>query len=60
MRDGAFRTIASYAGVIGKKTPDESLIQNNMHFAEYLLRAVGVALIPYSEFGLAPQINKRR
>lgn len=54
MPDGAFYTFASCAGLIGKITPDGQTLRNDTDFAEYLLRAVGVAVIPGSAFGLAP------
>jgi aspartate aminotransferase len=52
--EGAFYTFASCAGLIGKKTPDGSIIESDAAFAEYLLRAVGIAIVPGSAFGLAP------
>ena len=52
--EGAFYTFASCAGLIGKKTPDDGIIESDTAFAEYLLRAVGVAVVPGSAFGLAP------
>lgn len=52
--EGAFYTFASCAGLIGRKTPDGSIIESDTAFAEYLLRAVGVAVVPGSAFGLAP------
>jgi aspartate aminotransferase len=52
--EGAFYTFASCAGLIGKKTPDDSIIDSDTAFAQYLLRAVGVAVVPGSAFGLAP------
>ena len=52
--DGAFYFFASCAGLIGKKAPDGGIITSDTAFAEYLLRAVGVAVVPGSAFGLAP------
>ena len=52
--EGAFYTFASCAGLIGKKKPDDGIIESDTAFAEYLLRAVGVAVVPGSAFGLAP------
>jgi len=52
--EGAFYTFASCASLIGKKTPDGSIIESDAAFAEYLLRAVGIAIVPGSAFGLAP------
>jgi aspartate aminotransferase len=52
--EGAFYTFASCAGLIGKKAPDGGIIASDTAFAEYLLRAVGVAVVAGSAFGLAP------
>ncbi|MGI6247405.1 MAG: pyridoxal phosphate-dependent aminotransferase [Pseudochelatococcus sp.] len=52
--EGAFYTFASCAGLIGRKTPDGAVIDTDAGFAEYLLRSVGVAVVPGSAFGLAP------
>lgn len=52
--EGAFYTFASCAGVIGKATPSGQTLQSDTDFAEYLLRAAGVAVVPGSAFGLAP------
>lgn len=52
--EGAFYTFASCAGLIGKKEPDGGIIASDTAFAGYLLRTVGVAVVPGSAFGLAP------
>lgn len=52
--EGAFYTFASCAGVIGRNTPGGTGINSDSDFAEYLLRSVGVAVVPGSAFGLAP------
>lgn len=52
--EGAFYTFASCAALIGRATPDGDRVQNDTAFAEYLLRSVGVAVVPGSAFGLAP------
>ncbi|MGL3110301.1 pyridoxal phosphate-dependent aminotransferase [Bradyrhizobium sp. BR 1432] len=52
--EGAFYTFASCAGLIGRTTPDGARIASDTAFAEYLLRSVGVAVVPGSAFGLAP------
>lgn len=52
--EGAFYTFASCAGLIGRKTPDGSVIETDAGFAEYLLRSADVAVVPGSAFGLAP------
>lgn len=51
---GAFYTFAGCAGLIGKCTPDGQCLTSDTDFAEYLLRSVGVAVVPGSAFGLAP------
>lgn len=52
--EGAFYTFASCAGLIGRTTPDGRVVEDDTVFADYLLRAAGVAVIPGSAFGLAP------
>lgn len=54
MPEGAFYTFAGCAGLIGRNTPDGQHINSDADFAEYLLRSVGVAVVPGSAFGLAP------
>jgi len=51
---GAFYTFASCAGVMGKITPEGQTLGSDKDFAEYLLRAAGVAVVPGSAFGLSP------
>nr|WP_249805611.1 pyridoxal phosphate-dependent aminotransferase [Bradyrhizobium sp. 76] len=50
---GAFYTFAGCAGLIGKSTSDGQRINSDTDFAKYLLRSVGVAVVPGSAFGLA-------
>jgi aspartate aminotransferase len=52
--EGAFYTFASCSGVIGKTTPDGRTVKSDKDFAEHLLHAAGVAVVPGSAFGLAP------
>lgn len=52
--EGAFYTFASCAGLVGRSMPDRQRIESDVDFAEYLLRSVGVAVVPGSAFGLAP------
>ncbi|KWV58337.1 aspartate aminotransferase [Bradyrhizobium macuxiense] len=52
--EGAFYTFAGCGGLIGRHTPDGQRICSDSDFAEYLLRSVGVAVVPGSAFGLAP------
>ncbi|WP_225708047.1 pyridoxal phosphate-dependent aminotransferase [Bradyrhizobium cenepequi] len=52
--EGAFYAFAGCAGLIGKTAPDGQRTNSDTDLAEYLLRSVGVAVIPGSAFGLAP------
>ena len=52
--EGAFYTFASCSALIGRKAPDGTVISSDVVFAEYLLRAANVAVVPGSAFGLAP------
>jgi len=52
--EGAFYLYPSCAGVIGRKTPEGLVINNDDDFAKYLLESEKVALVPGSGFGLSP------
>lgn len=52
--EGAFYTFASCAGLIGKRTPEGTLIDSDSAFCRYLLEQHDVAVVPGSCFGLAP------
>ena len=52
--EGAFYTFASCAGLIGRRTPDGSLVDSDSAFCRYLLESHHVAVVPGSCFGLAP------
>lgn len=52
--EGAFYVYPSCAGVIGKKTPDGKVIENDTDFVTYLLDAEGVAVVQGAAFGLSP------
>ena len=54
MPDGAFYVYPSCAGVIGKKTPDGTLIETDSDYVTYLLEAAGVACVQGTAFGLSP------
>ena len=54
MPDGAFYVYPSCAGVIGKKTPDKTLIETDSDYVTYLLEAEGVACVQGTAFGLSP------
>jgi aspartate aminotransferase len=51
---GAFYVYPSCAGVIGKKTPDGKVIENDEDFVIYLLESEGVAAVHGEAFGLSP------
>ncbi len=55
--EGAFYVYPSCAGVIGKETPDGKTIGNDTDFANFLLDAEGVAVVPGEAFGLAPHFR---
>ncbi len=52
--DGAFYLYPNCAGVIGKKTPDGKVIENDLEFVLYLLDGVGVAALQGAAYGLSP------
>lgn len=52
--DGAFYAYVNCAGVIGKATPDGTVIRNDQDFTLYLLDAASVAVIQGSAYGLGP------
>lgn len=52
--EGAFYVYPSCAGTLGRKTPSGKIIQSDMDFADYLLDAEGVAVVPGTAFGLSP------
>lgn len=52
--DGAFYLYPSCAGVIGKKTSEGKIIENDLDFVLYLLDGVGVAALQGAAYGLSP------
>ena len=52
--EGAFYTFSSVAGLIGKTTPEGTVIDSDRAFCAWLLDTEGVAVVPGSAFGLAP------
>ena len=52
--DGAFYLYPTCGGVIGKKTPDGKIIENDLDFVLYLLDGVGVAALQGAAYGLSP------
>lgn len=57
MPDGAFYVYPSCAGVIGKKTPEGKVINNDEDFVSYLLESEGVACVHGAAFGLSPHFR---
>ena len=51
---GAFYVYPSCKGVIGRKTPDGTVIESDEDFCKYLLEAEGVAVVHGTAFGLSP------
>ncbi|CDZ39551.1 aspartate transaminase [Neorhizobium galegae] len=52
--DGAFYLYPNCGGVIGKKTPDGKVVENDLDFVLYLLDGVGVAALQGAAYGLSP------
>src|SRR5207253_6207611 len=50
--EGAFYVYPSCAGLIGKRTPDGKMIDDDEGFVRYLLEAEGVAVVHGAAFGL--------
>ncbi|MGH1478311.1 MAG: pyridoxal phosphate-dependent aminotransferase [Geminicoccales bacterium] len=55
--EGAFYVYPSCAGVIGKKTPDGSMLNNSEDFSRYLLESEGVAAVHGAAFGMDPHLR---
>ena len=54
---GAFYVYPSIAGLIGKKTPNGLIIEDDETFATALLEDVGVAIVFGAAFGLSPNFR---
>ncbi|MBB3610824.1 aspartate transaminase [Rhizobium sp. BK602] len=52
--DGAFYLYPNCGGVIGKRTPEGKVIENDLEFVLYLLDGVGVAALQGAAYGLSP------
>lgn len=52
--DGAFYLYVNCGGVIGKRKPDGTTVENDGDFVLYLLETVGVAVVQGSAYGLSP------
>lgn len=57
MPDGAFYVYPNIAGIIGRKTPDGTMISDDSAFVSYLLEAAGVACVQGVAFGLSPHFR---
>ena len=57
MPDGAFYVYPNIAGLIGKTTPDGTVISDDTSFVTYLLEAEGVATVQGAAFGLSPHFR---
>ena len=55
--EGAFYVYPSIAGLIGKSTPDGTVIENDEVFATKLLEDTGVAVVFGAAFGLSPNFR---
>jgi aspartate aminotransferase len=55
--EGAFYVYPSCAGLIGKKTPDGKVIENDEDFVTYVLETEGVAAVHGAAFGLSPHFR---
>ena len=55
--EGAMYIFCSCAGVIGKRTPNGKLIENDRDFTMYLLEDVGVAVVQGEAYGLSPYVR---
>ena len=55
--DGAFYVFPSVAGLIGRKTPDGTVIENDSALVSWLLEDGGVAAVQGVAFGLEPHFR---
>lgn len=52
--EGAFYAYIGCGGLIGKKTPDGAVLENDTAVADYLLNKGGVSSVPGAAYGLSP------
>lgn len=57
MPHGAFYAYPDCSGVMGKRTPDGTVIENDRMLATYLLEEGGVSSVPGAAFGLSPYLR---
>ena len=55
--DGAFYLFVNCSGAIGKRTPDNRVINSDLDLANYLLDSVGVGTLSGSAFGASPYLR---
>ena len=55
--EGAFYVYPSCAGLIGKKTPDGKVLNNDEDVVTYFLESEGVAAVHGAAFGLSPHFR---
>jgi aspartate aminotransferase len=55
--EGAFYVYPSIAGVIGRRTPDGTVLADSEGFARYLLEGEGVAVVHGTAFGMDPYVR---
>ena len=55
--EGAFYVYPSCAGMLGRKTPDGSTLENDEDVITYLLESEGVAVVHGAAFGLSPHFR---
>lgn len=52
--EGAFYVYPCCEGILGKKTPSGSILNNDEEISHYLLESVGVSVVHGAAFGLSP------
>ncbi|OQW44109.1 MAG: aspartate aminotransferase [Proteobacteria bacterium SG_bin6] len=55
--EGAFYVYPDCSGLIGKRTPDGTVLSDDNAVATYLLEAARVAVVPGAAFGLSPAMR---
>ena len=54
---GAFYAFPSCAGLIGKRTPEGKVIENDRDFVMYLMNGEGVAAVHGAAYGVSPHFR---
>ncbi len=55
--EGAFYVFANVAGVIDKRTPEGTVISNDLDFVMYLLESADVGVLQGAAYGMSPYIR---